>query len=198
METMTPPSSCINLIRSAIQTADHPGPPPRGDFQPTSVMGLFLFTPEPTLLFIQKADVEGYPWRNQMAFPGGHQDDTDPTRLETALRELREEMAIHPSNVEVMGSIGHFQTINNRDIKAFIGIWNQADTLCFDPQEISRTVQIPLDHLMGHHRASGYAGKRPPIMELTYPYEDVVIWGVTAKILHHLLELLSRPSAGHQ
>jgi hypothetical protein len=28
-------------------------------------------------------------------------------------------------------------------------------------------------------------------MELTYPYEDVTIWGVTAKILHHLIEVVT-------
>jgi len=27
-------------------------------------------------------------------------------------------------------------------------------------------------------------------MQLTYPYKDVVIWGVTGKILYHLIEVL--------
>jgi len=27
-------------------------------------------------------------------------------------------------------------------------------------------------------------------MLLTYPFEDVLIWGVTAKILYHLIEVL--------
>jgi len=27
-------------------------------------------------------------------------------------------------------------------------------------------------------------------MQLTYPYEDVLIWGVTAKILYHLIQSL--------
>jgi len=30
----------------------------------------------------------------------------------------------------------------------------------------------------------------PSIDELRYPFEDVVIWGATARILHHLIELL--------
>ena len=185
-------SPCIETLRSAVTRAQHPGPPPQGQYRPAAVMGLFLFNAHPSLLFIQKADVEGYPWRNQMAFPGGHKDDTDPDRRETALQELEEEMGIRPENVDVLGPIGHYQTINNRDIKAFVGVWNQRDTIEFDPTEISRTLKIPLDHLMHQHRSRGYAGRTPDIMELPYPFEDVVVWGVTAKIIHHLLEVIPK------
>ncbi|MCG8551738.1 MAG: CoA pyrophosphatase [Desulfobacterales bacterium] len=187
---MENPSSCTEKIRSAVHGAQHPGPPDPALYQPTSVMGLFILNGAPSLLFIQKADVPGYPWRNQMAFPGGHQDKGDSNRLETALRELNEEVGILRENVEVLGSIGHYQTINHRDIQAFVGIWNQTDTIDFDPGEISRTLEVPLDHLIRLHRDRGYAGTTPDIMELTYPFEDVVIWGVTAKIIHHLLEIL--------
>lgn len=179
-------------IRSAVELADHPHAPEPGIFRPASVMALFMFSREPELLFIQKADREGYPWRNQMAFPGGHRDKDDPSSLETALREVSEELDIHPENVDVIGSLGHFQTINNRDIQAFAGIWNQKDRIEFDPLEIARVFKIPLDYLVRIHRGKNYHVTRPGIMELTYPYKDVVIWGVTAKILFHLLEILTK------
>lgn len=183
-------NKCIQELISAIQRADHPRAPDPDLYQPTSVMALFLLDPM-ALLFIQKADVEGYPWRNQMAFPGGHQDEKDSSPKAAALRELKEEMGIIEENVSVLGSLGHFQTINHKDIQAFAGIWNQKDTISFDRNEISRVFTIPLDRLKAVHREKGYAARKPNIMELTYPYEDVVIWGVTAKILHHLLEILN-------
>jgi hypothetical protein len=61
---------------------------------------------------------------------------------------------------------------------------------CVDPAEIRRVFQIPVSHLVALHKKNGYLGKTPPVLDLTYPFEDVVIWGVTAKILHHLLEVL--------
>ena len=186
--TNTP--GCIQNIRSAVGRALHPPPPDPQQFEATAVIALFLCRRIPKLLFIQKADVAGYPWRNQMAFPGGHVDKTDAGPLKTALRELEEELCIVPENVEVIGSIGHFQTINNKDIQAFAGIWNQQETICFDPAEISRVFLIPVAHLLSLHRENGYLGRQPNVMDLTYPFEDVVIWGVTAKILHHLLEIL--------
>lgn len=185
------PDSCRQKLISTLENAEHPPPPDANQYDPTAVMALFLFhQANPNLLFIQKADVAGYPWRNQMAFPGGHVDDTDDTPLETALRELEEELGIPPSNVEVIGSIGHFQTINHKDIQAFTGIWNPQGPIRFDPAEIRRVFQIPVPYLAGLHREKGYLGHTPPVMDLTYPFEDVVIWGVTAKILHHMLDVL--------
>ncbi len=178
-------------LKSAVLSTPHPQAPPPGLYRLTSVMALFLFAPEPYLLFIQKADREGYPWRNQMAFPGGHQDESDADALAAALRELEEELLIRRENVDVIGSLGHFQTINNRNIEAFCGIWNNTDTIEFDRSEISRVIHIPVQYLTGMHREKGYAGYLPGVADLTYPFEDVVIWGVTAKILHHMLELMT-------
>ncbi len=181
---------CISVIKSAVQNGSHPGPPEDDQFQPTSVMALFVFNKEVELLFIQKADVKGYAWANQMAFPGGHRDKTDFSTKDTALRELTEEMGINRKNVEVIGSLGHFQTINSKDIEAWVGVWNQKESINYDRSEISRVFQIPLKYLIDLHKEKGFHQQLPNVMQLTYPYEDVNIWGVTAKILYHLIEIL--------
>ncbi|MBU1193293.1 MAG: CoA pyrophosphatase [Proteobacteria bacterium] len=185
-------NNCIHILRSSIKNGAHPEPPDARIFQQTSVMALFLFNAEPELLFIQKADIPGYPWANQMAFPGGHMDKTDASTRETALRELREEMQIRPENVEVIGSLGHFQTMFNKNIEAWVGIWNQKDEIRHDTYEISGVFQIPFSHLIKLHNDLGYAGQEANIMTVRYPYEDILIWGVTAKIVHHLIEILSK------
>ena len=185
---------CISIIRSAIQNGSHPGPPEEDLFQPTSVIALFIFNKEVELLFIQKADVKGYPWANHMAFPGGHKDKKDLSTLDTALRELTEEMGINRENVEVIGSLGHFQTINNKDIEAWIGLWNQKESINYDRSEISRVFQIPLKYLIDLHKKQGFHRQVPNVMLLKYPYEDILIWGVTGKILYHLIEILLKGS----
>jgi len=182
---------CISIIRSAVQKGTHPGAPEKGLFQSTSVIALFVFNEEIELVFIQKADVKGYPWANQMAFPGGHKDKADLSTKDTALRELAEEMGINRENVEVAGSLGHFQTINNKDIEAWVGIWNQKEAIRYDRSEISRVFQIPLKYLIDLHKEKDFHGQTiPNVMLLKYPYKDILIWGVTAKILWHLIEAL--------
>ncbi len=182
---------CVSILRSAVQNQGHPGPPEKGRFQSTSVIALFsIVDTEVSLLFIQKADVQGYPWANQMAFPGGHRDERDTSTRQTALRELSEEMGIDRKDVEIIGSLGHFQTINDKDIEAWVGVWNRNGSICHDPSEISRVFQIPLDYLIDIHMKNHFHGTMPDVSRLQYPYEDVIIWGVTAKILHHLIEIL--------
>lgn len=184
-------TNCINKIKSAVRNGNHPDPPVSDAFQQTSVIALLMFNQEIKLMFIQKADVKGYAWANQMAFPGGHKDKKDASTKETALRELAEEMGISKDNVEVVGSLGHFQTMHHKSIEAFIGIWNQKDALAIDPAEISGVFNISLKYLIQLHKKKGYHARGTPnVMQLGYPFEDVLIWGVTAKIVYHLIETL--------
>ena len=183
-------NQCRDIIKKTVLEENHPEAPPGDIFQPTSVIALFAPEEEMNMLMIQKADIEGYPWRNQMAFPGGNCEPDDPSREATALRELHEEMAIPSEDVEVLGSIGHFQTINHKDIEAFLGIWNKNGAIHFDTSEIARVFRIPLMHFVEVHTKRNFSGRLPGINELIYPYENVEIWGVTAKIIHHFMEIL--------
>ncbi|MEW5909421.1 MAG: CoA pyrophosphatase [Thermodesulfobacteriota bacterium] len=140
---------------------------------------------------MQKADTQGYPWRNQVALPGGHIDLLDSSPLDAAFRELEEELGIGKNQVSLICSLGHFQTINNRDIQVFCGTWNENGPVRFDPSEISRVIEIPLMDLFCIHMNRGYHGRVPEMTELMYPFRDVVIWGVTGRIIHFLLETLS-------
>lgn len=185
---------CQTLLSKAVSESSHPDPPEEGLFQPTSVIALLRFSSQADLLFIQKADTKGYPWRNQMAFPGGHHEPGDVTRLNTALRELEEELNISRKHVTVIGSLGHFQTINNKDIKTFVGVWNPVKDIQYDSAEIARVFFIPVQTLISIHKKKGYHTHKPDVYNLTYPYEDVVIWGVTAKMVYHLIEILLNTS----
>lgn len=144
----------------------------------------------PQLLAIQKSDNEGYPWRNQVALPGGHVDKKDLNNIDAAFRELEEELDIKRNQVEFVGSIGHFQTINHTDIEVFIGLWDMGGAIDYDSKEIARVLEIPLKELIRIHKAKNYHCGSPDRRDLKYPVDDVVIWGVTARILHHFIEIL--------
>ncbi len=180
----------LDMIKAAVEKASHPVVSVDDSVLLASVVALFSFEKEPLLLLIQKADNERYAWSGQMAFPGGHTDPEDNSREETALRELEEEMGIKQENVEILGSIGHFSTINNREIETFIGVWNQKDKIVFDKSEISRVMPVALNYLVGVHIKRGFNVQKPVVYDLSYPFEDVVIWGVTAKMIYHLIEIL--------
>ena len=146
---------------------------------------------EPYVLAIQKSDTEGYPWRNQVALPGGHMESYDADPVAAAFRELEEELKISKDQVDYIGPLGHFQTITKpRDIEAFVGLWNGRGPVRYDATEIARILEIPLKKLVGIHQTRGYHNRQPDVSELEYPFEDVIIWGATARILHHFIELI--------
>ena len=186
----------IDQLKKIVANNTMPGPPPPGPFKPTSVFMLLFNLAEPHILAIQKTDSEGYPWRNQVALPGGHLEKADTSALEGAYRELVEETGIGRDQVELIGTLGHYQTINGRDIEAFLGVWNATGPVQYDPFEIARILTIPLRILVQTHHDADFHNRIPTIDELRYPFEDVVIWGATARILHHFIELLYPLFAG--
>ena len=179
----------IEGLRDIISNHPSPEPPDDRTYKLACVFLLVFNLEEPHILAIQKADSEGYPWRNQVALPGGHLDAEDVSPLDGAFRELEEEMGISRDQVEFIGSLGHFQTINHRDIEVFTGLWEAGGPMRHDPAEISRILKIPLRVLVRTHNTKNFHGRIPDVDELRYPFEDVVIWGATARILHHFIEL---------
>jgi 8-oxo-dGTP pyrophosphatase MutT (NUDIX family) len=118
-------------------------------------------------------------------------EDSDTGPAATAFRELEEELNISQDQVKFIGSLGHFQTLTRpRDIEAFVGYWNPQGSVRFDPNEISRVLEIPLNTLIKTHRVKNYHLSRPDIRELEYPFKDTVIWGATARILYQFIELI--------
>lgn len=183
------------IISDIIKNADRSNLPPALSYDSTCVFLLiFNKNSELHILAIQKTDNEGYPWRNQIALPGGHVEKEDVSFVEAAYRELEEELNIRKTQVELIGSLGHFQTIQHKDIKVYTGIWKKRSNIRFDPAEISRVLEIPLKTLVEKHIDSKYYGRTPDIHELIYPLDDIEIWGVTARILHHFIELILRCS----
>lgn len=180
------------FLKRLLETADLPVIPKDEIFEYTSVF-LLVFSKDETLflLAILKADNPGYPWRNQVALPGGHVDKNDTSPLEAAYREIKEEVGIHRSHIELIGSMGHFQTIGQKDIEVFLGVWDgNKDTFAYDPKEISEILEIPIDDLLKKHLSSHFQGRIPNLEELLYPFKDIVVWGVTARIFHYFMDLM--------
>ena len=73
-------------LKNIIRNNDAPGMPESGTYKPACVFLLLFDLENPHILAIQKADSEGYPWRNQVALPGGHLDAADANPLEGAFR----------------------------------------------------------------------------------------------------------------
>ena len=179
----------VDSLRRAIQAAHTPVLFNGDAFRPAAVFLLIFSNPEPSLLAVLKSDRTGYPWRNQVAFPGGIREPEDRKPVDTAYRELDEELGIRKDQIDYLGMLGQFQTLADTAIQAAAGVWNGEDTITPDPYEISRVLKVPISGLLNTHESSGLAGHIPGFDRLRYPVDDVEIWGVTARIIHQFLEV---------
>lgn len=172
-----------------VKSFPHPEAPTFGII-PAAVSFLLTSNGETRLLAIEKAPHHSYTWAGQVALPGGRVDPEDQDSANAALRELKEELGIPKRDVELIGSMGHFMTLRGICIEVWAGWWKKEGRLHPDPSEVSRAFDIPVEKLLKTHKEKGYAGREPHWEELLYPVEDTVIWGATARIVHHFMECL--------
>ncbi|WWD21549.1 hypothetical protein CI109_106035 [Kwoniella shandongensis] len=58
----------------------------------------------------------------EVSFPGGKADDTDESLIHTALREAKEELALPPDNVEILGMLDPEYSLGNKSrVWPFVG-----------------------------------------------------------------------------
>ncbi|UCE58444.1 MAG: CoA pyrophosphatase [Phycisphaerales bacterium] len=188
-----------DALRNAISNAPRAAWEPLPDYELDSVCLLLFDRGETMLLTIQKTDSDGYHWRDQIALPGGRIEEEDLCATAAALRELHEELGIEPGEVEVLGSIGHFQTASlTNDLEVIVGRWLQPSQLRVDEREVARVLELSLAELMELHHAGSRTALAPGPAgdEFEYAIANVRIWGVTARILHDFLNMLPAPSKG--
>lgn len=163
-------------------------------------------------VFIMKT-ADGSRHGGQIAFPGGKVEPEDPSTLATALRETREEIGIAPHQLEVLGSLGHFSTLlTGYDVAVFVA--RPRTALHYVPQyrEVAAIFEIPLQKLLEQFNASLTFRSREDFLNLHYhiavgPFvkyrndnwpaqrRTICIWGLTARVLHHFLNMIHQDSA---
>jgi len=188
----------IDIIRRRLEAEDRFVPAAVAPAPRAAVAILLVLRDVVHIVFIKKQEHEGYDWSGHLAFPGGRCDGTDETPLATALRELDEELGLPTDAVTPLATLGTFQTqFRNLYVEAFVMIWRGTDALRPSSDEIAWVREVPLDHFLAVHRERRY-GERPYAdwgLALEYPLGDDVVWGLSARMLHTLLERLEGDGA---
>ena len=143
--------------------------------------------PEPGLLLTQRSHALRK-HAGQVAFPGGMQDDTDPSLIATALREAQEEVGIEPHQVEVLGALPAVTSSTGFQVTPVLGIIPADLRLTINPDEVSSAFEMPLAEALQLSRYSALevhrAGVRHPVW--LSRYQDYLVWGMTAGIIRSL------------
>ena len=142
-------------------------------------------------LFIERAKNRDDPWSGQMAFPGGMVEVRDRgDLLATALRETREEIGVHPSDVEIIGTLAQRRTIlTSLTVKPFVGVIPYPYPFQLDDREVQGVNTVSIKDLMTDVVTGESPYNLPPPI---YPVEGKPVWGLTAKMIAELLGLVTQ------
>lgn len=149
---------------------------------------------------------------NEVCFPGGRTEEGDESRWATARRETSEELGLPQSRIQLIGSLDILLGPGRGSIYPFVGYLEGIADMNPNPDEVGEVFVIALDTLLGMqpaiHKTSSYiqpekdfpfhlipGGERYPwrsgtIEHLFYEVEGRVIWGMTARVLAHFLDLI--------
>ncbi len=148
---------------------------------------------EPHILLTKRSDqVEHH--RGEISFPGGKVDPTDRDEQHCALRETSEEVGIKVEDVRVLGRLDDFYTVATRfHVAPFVGVIPYPYDFRTSQREIASLLAVPLEVFFDPSRRSEdvWIVKGEPIEVVSYRWRGHNIWGATARILKHMVEILN-------
>jgi peroxisomal coenzyme A diphosphatase NUDT7 len=148
----------------------------------------------------------------EICFPGGKVDPEDLDQKECAIRETSEELGINKQDIANVIPLDFMMSTTHNIIYPFIGTITTPKQINPNLSEVGEVFTVPLsyfrktkpkihninfqivpeegfpfDLIIG---GENYQWQQRPIEEYFYQYDGKVIWGLTARILAHFLDLL--------
>jgi 8-oxo-dGTP pyrophosphatase MutT (NUDIX family) len=143
------------------------------------------------LLFIHRAETGEF-HGGQVAFPGGGRENGDKDIVETALREVEEELHISPKKIHVLGGLPSRPTISRYLVTPVVGIVDWPLPLILEAKEVTRAFTIPATWLDDPNHWSNKEFEIPGQEKRTTIFFDEfdheLLWGLTAHITLELLQ----------
>lgn len=148
-----------------------------------------------------------------ICFPGGRMEQADKNESETAIRETSEELGIPQSQITDVMPLDYIVSDMAGMIYPYIGKLTSVNDLNINELEVAEVFTVPLDYFI-HTEPKRYKINFDVVPEKDFPFELIqngedynwrkrqmdelfyvyhpsrVIWGLTAKIIHHFVEVL--------
>jgi len=127
----------------------------------------------------------------EVSFPGGRSEEGETPR-EAALREAKEEIALDPATVEVVGELDHLMTVTSSSfIVPFVGLLPERPTLHANTSEVDAVLHVPVRELLldeVYREERWNWGDRDRSIFFFELVGDT-LWGATAAMTRHILSL---------
>ncbi len=147
------------------------------------------------VVFIRRSEYVGI-HSGQIAFPGGRYEDADGDLLETAKREVEEEIGVARNSYTVIGQLTDlYVPPSNFLVRAYVAYAPQRPSYVLDEREVQDVIETDLSHFYnpGIIKTKEFLA-HASLTSTNAPYYDldgVTIWGATAMMMAELVDLIS-------
>lgn len=168
--------------------------PPERAPTPAAVLVPLVNRPSGLTLLLTQRTAHLHDHAGQISFPGGRVDDTDDSRVHTALREAEEETGLHRRHVQIIGQMPEWDIQTGFRVTPVVGWVEPPFELLPDPFEVAEVFEVPLHFLLNpdNHRRHSDVIQGRQRHYYSMPYEGRYIWGATAGMIHTLYRILNR------
>lgn len=163
-------------------------------------------------------EVRSFKMRKQpgdISFPGGRIDSTDSSPLAAALRETYEELGVDTKKVNIIGELSPYVSSPTFVVYPFVATIDYNQLIhSYNKEEVEEVFTVPVKWLLNYEpymhlvsvqpmpspdfpfekimNGKQYEWRARVMEEWFYDYDKYTIWGLTARILKHFIEVIKR------
>ena len=125
----------------------------------------------------------------EISFPGGAFEELDKDFYHTALRELKEELGIDSSRIELIKALEPEHTLLGHIIHPWLVRLEKLEPYQIDPNEVAEVFSLPMTEVV---KALNYKKLRLTrsnihITSIQFTATEYFVWGATARIMRQLV-----------
>lgn len=160
---------------------------------------------------LRSMDLKSQP--GEISFPGGRLEKNEDY-IDAAIRETIEELKIRKENIEILGELDYLISYSNMRIHCFLSLIKGVNVKNISPNqdEVDHIFTVPLDYFLENQpreyylemetkynaefpynlipNGQDYSFRKPRRKIYFYEYNDYTIWGYTASMVKHLVEVI--------
>lgn len=151
----------------------------------------------PELLLIKRAEYKGV-HSGQIALPGGKMEPDDTTMLDTAMREVNEELGIALQTDQLLGALSPLHIpVSGFTVHPFVFALEQWPQFTPDNKEVSDIILAEADTFFHpENRREVELAERSTVRKVpAFIFEGHVVWGATAMMLSEFSHLYNKISS---
>lgn len=179
--------ACHQYDKSAFHRAKMSHPEPY-QFKPAAVMIAIVERDDDLYLLLTRRASTLKHHANQICFPGGRVETSDIDLVETAFREMKEEIGITAKRQDLLGQLTPLNTVSGYQVTPIIGFVDANYEAKLNPDEVSELFELPLSFLLQPNsiKTQHFQAMNGKYAVYAMTYQHNFIWGATAHILYAL------------